>query len=431
MTVHTSRRARTGFTLVELLVVIAIIGVLVGLLLPAVQAAREAARRMSCSNNVKQLGLAMHNYHDTYKQLPVHRGGTWDGTTTWPMSSNSNHNNFQLSVLVGVLPFIEQQPLWEQISNPLPNDGGTPNPWPKFGPTIDNRAQYTPWITEVGAFRCPSDPGSGLPAYGRTNYGASLGDTAFTPNGEWTWWDHTLRQIEINPAANEWPDPTKCFRGMFVGRRTTRFRDVLDGLSSTIMMGEFATYLGDRDIRTSTVQDEAAGTGGVASITSNHINNPRACSDNIDPARPRFWHPNAETHQDTTNGRRHGRGWQWASAFTIMSGVYTVLPPNSESCGDLTANQWAGALSDRVLGSVSSQHPGGAHVSMGDASVQFVSDSVDAGDSTLDQMSNWTNGANSGASRYGVWGASGTKASKEVISGDLGNNSGVVAETTN
>ena len=429
MKVHHPRRARTGFTLVELLVVIAIIGVLVGLLLPAVQAAREAARRMSCSNNVKQLGLAMHNYHDTYKQLPVHRGGTWDEVTTWPMASNSAHNNFQLSVLVGILPFVEQQPLWEQISNPLVTPtqnggfGSATNPWPKFGPTVDNRAQYTPWITEVGTFRCPSDPGSGLPAYGRTNYGASLGDTAFTPNGEFLWWDHATRQIDPSPG---WPDPTKCFRGMFVGRRTTRFRDVLDGLSSTIMMGEFATYLGDRDIRTSTVQDEAAATGGVApSIATDHIGNPKACSDNIDPERPRFWHPDATTHQESANGLRHGRGWQWASAFTIMSGVYTVLPPNSESCGDLTANQWAGALSDRVLASVSSQHPGGAHVSMGDASVQFVSDSVDAGDSTLDQMSNWTNGANSGASRYGLWGRSGTKASKEVISGDLGASSGV------
>ena len=118
-------KRRAAFTLVELLVVIAIIGVLVGLLLPAVQAAREAARRMSCSNNFKQIGLGIHNYHDAFKKLPIHGTGTHAGNfsapapaedTYWQTSAVTNHK--RLSMLVGITPFVEQQAIWEIISNP-------------------------------------------------------------------------------------------------------------------------------------------------------------------------------------------------------------------------------------------------------------------------------------------------------------------------
>ncbi|WP_372726181.1 DUF1559 domain-containing protein, partial [Novipirellula sp.] len=173
-------RLSQGFTLVELLVVIAIIGVLVGLLLPAVQAAREAARRMSCSNNVKQLGLGLHNYHSAYNQMPIHGVGTDDGNDNnqnWWTEYNT-HNHWRLSALVGMTPFVEQQALWEKISNPSSertdkNNGAaigtTTNPWPAMGPTPQD-IQYTPWATELPTLRCPSDPGTGLPALGRTNY---------------------------------------------------------------------------------------------------------------------------------------------------------------------------------------------------------------------------------------------------------------------
>ncbi len=187
-----SENRRPGFTLVELLVVIAIIGVLVGLLLPAVQAAREAARRMSCSNNFKQIGLALHNYHSAYKQLPMHGAGTDspDGgaapqgtanhTRDW-WTSYGDANAWRLSALVGMTPFFEQQALWEHISNPSTIDATSPNtpfatPWPPMGPTPQlNR--YLPWVTDIPTLRCPSDPGVGLPALGRTNYAACLGDS--------------------------------------------------------------------------------------------------------------------------------------------------------------------------------------------------------------------------------------------------------------
>ncbi len=124
---------RTGFTLVELLVVIAIIGILVGLLLPAVQAAREAARRMSCSNNFKQIGLGLHNYHAAYDTFPKQSGGTGN-------RGGGDSNRLFLSYLVPILPFVEQQPLWEQISNPRQtNHNGT-----------TGRLRSLPWVPYRG-----------------------------------------------------------------------------------------------------------------------------------------------------------------------------------------------------------------------------------------------------------------------------------------
>ncbi|EMI27563.1 signal peptide protein [Rhodopirellula europaea SH398] len=205
------RTQSKGFTLVELLVVIAIIGVLVGLLLPAVQAAREAARRMSCSNNFKQIGLALHNYHSAYNLLPAHAAGT----TNTANSGNPNpsrradggggHNRNELSWLPGLTPFFEQQALWEQISNPMDSDGDGVIDFQAMGPDArmnlsDHNAagnRYRPWLTNVPTLRCPSDPGEGLPAQGRTNYAACLGDSthhmhcgaeqdrANIPNGNW------------------------------------------------------------------------------------------------------------------------------------------------------------------------------------------------------------------------------------------------------
>ena len=168
-----SNRTRRGFTLVELLVVIAIIGILVGLLLPAVQAAREAARRMSCSNNFKNIGLAVHNYHSAYKNLPRQATGTWNDGEANAWAPRRTNNSGSLSALVGLMPFVEQQGIWTQISNPLDFDGDGTIDYPAMGPTGRQHnvsRDYTPWRTEIPTLRCPSDPGVGLPASGRTNY---------------------------------------------------------------------------------------------------------------------------------------------------------------------------------------------------------------------------------------------------------------------
>jgi prepilin-type N-terminal cleavage/methylation domain-containing protein/prepilin-type processing-associated H-X9-DG protein len=418
-----SKRKR-GFTLVELLVVIAIIGVLVGLLLPAVQAAREAARRMSCSNNFKQLGLGLHNYHSAYKQLPTHMTGTlpWVGpfpapTGPWFRPSDFG-NRMRLSMLVPILPFVEQQALWEQISNPNAERtdgnltapiGTTADPWPAMGPTPD-KIQYKPWFTEIPTYRCPSDPGVGLPALGRTNYGACLGDSM--------WLIHVApydnrrgRGITTGRARHA----RAAHRGFFKPLQDSKFRDTLDGLSNTIAMGEIITALQDGDKRANGI----ATNGGNASPFNHPAlrDNPSLCSDNgyIDPARPLFYLPQWQQQ----NRRNFGRGHRWAEAFPIMSGVVTILPPNREACGRHNA------LGTTLVATPSSRHQGGAHVLMGDGAVIFMTDSVEAGDSRAPMV--WLNGMNVGPpsnmpgsiSPYGLWGALGTRANKETIEEQL------------
>ncbi|QDT10306.1 DUF1559 domain-containing protein [Planctomycetes bacterium K23_9] len=409
-----------GFTLVELLVVIAIIGILVGLLLPAVQAAREAARRMSCSNNFKNIGLAIHNYHSAYKQMPIHGTGTGIGLNSpnwWQLGNDAGKET--LSGLVGITPFIEQQGLWSSISNPMTetvsgnappaNTGLTaPARWPAMGPSprnFDTGVGYIPWSTEIPTFRCPSDPGVGLPALGRTNYGLCLGDSISTwhnsfKNGNLTTsggWSHSAAQ-SVN-------------RGMFMHRKATKFRDILDGLSNTIAMGEIKTDLGDRDIRSAI---SWIGQGSQA-----HHDNPSLCQDagEIDPERPTYWcngGPGCTNPSRIVASGRDTRGGTWSHHRALVTGVFTVLPPNAEMC---SAN-W---LDGPGTCPPSSNHQGGAHILMGDGAVVFMTDSVESGDRRAGGVRLGQTGPRSPGSKspYGLWGALGTKASGETIEEQL------------
>ena len=213
---------RRGFTLVELLVVIAIIGVLVALLLPAVQAAREAARRTQCSNNLKQIGLALHNFHDTYGKLPV---GTHDD------------DNRSYSWRTWILPFVEQTNLYNNLVGDgmwvPPNMGGGPN-----GVNVDSVAKSevtgaTPDIIKVklGFYTCPSDvlPEKDNDGFFKTNYVGSMGPTV-----------GTITTCASADAKGEFQQGVLLFSNQNTDTWVVKLAGMTDGTSNTIMAGEIS-----------------------------------------------------------------------------------------------------------------------------------------------------------------------------------------------
>ncbi len=406
---------RPAFTLVELLVVIAIIGVLVGLLLPAVQAAREAARRMSCSNNFKQIGLAIHNYHATYNQLPIQGSGT--ATVAPRREFAPGSNSLELSALVALTPFIEQQALWQQISNPYRVPAGQPgagNLYAAMGPypgrvfsRLVNEAAgpYSPFESDIPTFRCPSDPGLGLPAMGRTNYGVSMGDSIHKSNIASIYnLDGSSKGTAAVQAANA------SNRGLFKCQLKSAFRDVIDGLSNTIAMGEFITDLGDDDKRSRHLN-------GSSTMNLFQVGGALACEPFTDPNRPAFWSASAPFTSNPQIDNR--RGFRWAWGLHIHSGVYTILPPNRELCFTQDWYQSEGICPP------SSRHQGGVHVLMGDGAIKFITDSIESGSQSGRAMVSLA-GANDdpsstpgASSPFGLWGALGTRASSEVINGEF------------
>ncbi|MEO1525184.1 MAG: DUF1559 domain-containing protein [Planctomycetota bacterium] len=381
------KESTRGLTLVELLVVIAIIGILVGLLLPSARFSREAARRMSCSNNFKQIGLGLVNYHSAFKQLPMQMGGTFVDGAKAP-----NNNRYRLSFLVGILPYVEQQKLWEEIAEPNRQRGSAPD-FAKMGPAPWTRA-FEPWQTEIPTFRCPSDPGDGHPAHGRSNYAASLGDATHWLHTGATRWDSnearwvTDRSEEIEASG----------RGAFVPRQATHFDDILDGLTNTVMAAEIMTDLGDRDISTS---------GPLNNDWISIHESPTHCRDQINPENPKLWLAGGPASFGNDDQKR---GFRWADGAPLYTGINTILPPNSELC-------LAGGASGIGMLPPSSRHQGGTHVLMCDGAVTFITNSIDTGDlsSGTVMLGGRDARAPQSASPYGLWGALGTRDMAETI----------------
>jgi len=373
---------------VELLVVIAIIGVMVGLLLPAVQAAREAARRMSCGNNVKQLGLGLHNYHAAFNRLPMQAGGTFDGGRG---GDNSNHG--WLSYLVGILPFVEQQALWERISAPLSVNrvnAVRAIPFPSMGP-VPWHEDYQPWLTQVPGYRCPSDPVQPTRTQvAFTNYAACTGDAIFEQqHGGMTEQGQSIGDGVWGEAAQE-----RWARGSFRARRFTGFRDILDGTSNTIMCGEMS--VGTQDFETATTV--LNGDNASAERPPSSWRGPAF----VDPLRPRFWLPTANVDRNAN----HGRGRRWPDGRPQYTTFTTITPPNS-----INVSRWEGHW---AIGTAASRHQGGAHILMADGATKFITDSIDAGNQDFVPYGRAPNEMPGLPSAYGLWGALGTRSAKET-----------------
>jgi prepilin-type processing-associated H-X9-DG protein len=314
--------------LVELLVVIAIIGVLIALLLPAIQAAREAARRMTCSNHLKQQSLAVHNFHDTFQRFPA--------TFRDPLMYDGSPRVYRVSFWAVILPFIEQQAMYNFIKQ----RGGQ-------GRLGDNGNNIRPITT----FLCPTDPmgttwesntaGDG-PIFG--NYAGSLADMPQYLT------DDSSGTGQMAPHLRSW-----LARG--IDHRT--FASILDGTANTVMLSEH--LISDH------VGTETGGRYKVRMAISDYNPSYWTAPQNCMALRgPNGMFLNS-TQSIFTDSTCPGK-----CIFDCMSQIpyiHTLLPPNSPSCGHSNFNS--------VIATATSYHSGGVNTSFLDGTVRFISETID------------------------------------------------------
>jgi prepilin-type N-terminal cleavage/methylation domain-containing protein/prepilin-type processing-associated H-X9-DG protein len=373
------RPQRAAFTLVELLVVIAIIGTLVGLLLPAVQAARESARRSTCANSLKQLGVAMHSYESARKTFPPSRYGpvtTNYGWNTQAVNYAGGHYPAKgatlpdgstyagagaLSGFVALLPYMEYTDLFNQIGA---------NPPHKF-------ATFGPWQTQIPLLLCPSDIpkfngndiASRSPSPGQHNYVFCSGDSF-----KYMEYDQSLSGLEQN--------------GLFGLNSNRKVSKVTDGLSKTLAMSECTRPQGDGS---TTINSAAANVNDQGWVPSGCLG---------------IWNGAGFVAGKTFIDRFGSLGCVWHDGYHMQVNFNTCLPPNGPVCKTSTM----GSLTTR------SRHSGGVQSLFADGAVTFVSDNVDGGTASAYPAPGKPDPSDSGAypkrstslSPYGVWGALGT-----------------------
>ncbi|MDR3197200.1 MAG: DUF1559 domain-containing protein [Planctomycetaceae bacterium] len=382
-----TKKQSNGFTLVELLVVIAIIGVLIAMLLPAVQAAREAARRMTCTNNQKQLGLAVHNFHDIHNRLV--KACNDDIWLSFNPAANPGCRLDKVDIYSGLallLPFMEQQPVYSDLTSALQTAASTV---PYDSGLIPDVGGSSAFLHRIDTFLCPSD-GAGIIGIrtdhtGRTSYRLNRGDA---------WIGCKVRNVARGPfvSGNTKNDPAGTPGFTSNDGSTFDFASVSDGLSNTVFLGESCIAIDPG-------RNMSVLTGFAYAVTpSGATDSPSACA--ARRGQGGLLTPN------TGDQYSPGKGHRWGDARTGFTLFHTILPPNSPSCMSTlawptTANPAnENTVNDYILVSAGSYHAGGANISMGDGSVRFISETIQC-DPTQPCVTE-------GASLLGVWGALGS-----------------------
>jgi len=353
--------SRRGFTLIELLVVIAIIAVLIALLLPAVQSAREAARRSQCTNNLKQIGLGMHNYHSTHGTFPL-GGGT---TAAYSATYCTGWGTWSAQALM--LGYLEQMPLYN--SSNFAWAVGMANGFP-INSTVST--------TLLNVFVCPSD---GISPLKPTGVWGSVASQSC-----WQWTGDTNNYLASLGTSTAYGNGSPCGTpvvpvpdtpGLFTqGGRAYGLQNITDGSSNTIAFGE--SLIGDGTIATVKWRDgpvlttpSALGGNGLNDVSGNYnlvVTDLQACNVGL------------MAQKGTGTGAQNQKGFRWTQSDGGFGMFNTIVPPTSATfpfawCA-LGRSANSSNASDGQYQNTSSNHPGGCNFLFGDGSVHFVKSSI-------------------------------------------------------
>ena len=345
---------RNAFSIVELLVVIGILAILLALLLPALRINRDGiSHRITCQNNLRQIALAMTNYHSAQQCFPPCFGS---------VGGQGAGSSGQLGPFVAILPFMDESSKFDSITKGY-TDGGAS--FPAFPALSD--VNFEPWQTGSPIFICPNVPEDKVSTdFAKTHYGICIGDRA--------------RNIHSPETA----------RGPFSGSRRISYADILDGSSNTFMVGEIGA-------RTKAARANQYAINQPVSI----LENPSQCYGLVD-GNGQDWQ-----FKKSVSLSKIGRGGHWADGRAGVALFNTILAPMSPSVSE-------GEIGGDGIYSASGPHEGGVNIARMDGSVAFIVSEIDAGDSSTPAPTEEEMAAGI-ESPYGVWGALGTINGGETV----------------